>query len=55
LREGRLSVYRGTEGGVATSAVESIHGEDRVAELARMLGDPDGDTARRHALSMLRP
>ncbi len=50
-----LVVSKRAKGGVATSAVEWIHGEDRVAELARMLGDPDGDTARRHALSMLRP
>ena len=50
-----LVVSKRAKGGVATSAVEWIHGEDRVAELARMLGDPDGDTARRHALSMLQP
>jgi DNA repair protein RecN (Recombination protein N) len=50
-----LVVSKRSKGGVATSAVEWIHGEDRVAELARMLGDPDGDTARRHALSMLKP
>ncbi len=50
-----LVVSKRARGGVATSAVEWIHGEDRVAELARMLGDPDGDTARRHALSLLKP
>jgi DNA repair ATPase RecN len=33
--------------------VARIHGEDRVAELARMLGDPDGETARRHAQALL--
>jgi DNA repair protein RecN (Recombination protein N) len=32
--------------------VDSRRGPGR--ELARMLGDPDGDTARRHALSMLK-
>ena len=48
-----LVVSKRARDGVATSAVEWIHGEDRVAELARMLGDPDGDTARRHALSLL--
>ena len=48
-----LVVSKKARGGVATSDVAWIHGEDRVAELARMLGDPDGDTARRHALSML--
>jgi DNA repair protein RecN (Recombination protein N) len=50
-----LVVSKRARAGVATSVVEWIHGEDRVAELARMLGDPDGDTARRHALSMLKP
>ena len=49
-----LVVSKRAKSGVATSAVEWIHGEDRVAELARMLGDADGDTARRHALSMLK-
>ena len=48
-----LVVSKKSRGGVATSDVEWIHGEDRVAELARMLGDPDGETARRHALAML--
>jgi DNA repair protein RecN (Recombination protein N) len=48
-----LVVSKRARGGVATSDVEWIHGEDRVAELARMLGDPDGETARRHALAML--
>jgi len=48
-----LVVSKKSRGGVATSDVGWIHGEDRVAELARMLGDPDGDTARRHALAML--
>ena len=50
-----LVVSKRAKAGVATSVVEWIHGEDRVAELARMLGDPDGATARRHALSMLKP
>jgi DNA repair ATPase RecN len=40
--------------GMATSTVAVLHGEDRVTELARMLGDPDAETARRHALAMLR-
>jgi DNA repair ATPase RecN len=38
---------------LATSDVTMIHGEDRVTELARMLGDPDAATARRHALALL--
>ena len=48
-----LVVSKGVEGGVATSRVETILGEDRVTEIARMLGDPDGAAARRHAEEML--
>lgn len=48
-----LVVSKGVEGGVATSRVELILGEDRVTEIARMLGDPDGAAARRHAEEML--
>ena len=48
-----LVVSKKARGGLATSDVGWIHGEDRVAELARMLGDPDGEAARRHALAML--
>lgn len=40
--------------GIATSDVRPIYGEDRVTELARMLGDADGDTARKHAAAMLK-
>ncbi|HEX5386046.1 MAG TPA: DNA repair protein RecN [Gemmatimonadales bacterium] len=49
-----LVVSKEARRGIATSDVATIHGEDRVAELARMLGDTDGDTARRHAQAMLR-
>jgi DNA repair protein RecN (Recombination protein N) len=49
-----LVVQKRAKGGIATSDVSWIHGEDRVGELARMLGDPDADTARRHAVAMLR-
>jgi len=38
---------------VATSDVQTIHGEDRITELARMLGDADAVTARKHAESLL--
>ena len=48
-----LVVSKKPRGGLATSDVAWIHGEDRVAALARMLGDPDGEAARRHALAML--
>lgn len=51
--ERHLVVSKHAKGGIATSDVAWIHGEDRVAELARMLGDPDAETARRHALAML--
>lgn len=49
-----LVVSKRAKAGVATSDVQVIHGEDRVAELARMLGDADGDAARRHAEALLR-
>jgi DNA repair protein RecN (Recombination protein N) len=49
-----LVVSKRARGGIATSDVALIHGEDRVTELARMLGDPDADTARRHALAILK-
>jgi DNA repair protein RecN (Recombination protein N) len=48
-----LVVAKRTKAGIATSDVLVVHGEDRVAELARMLGDPDGQTARRHAMALL--
>lgn len=48
-----LVVSKRPKGGIATSDVALIHGEDRVSELARMLGDADGEAARRHALAML--
>jgi DNA repair protein RecN (Recombination protein N) len=48
-----LTVAKRTRAGLATSDVAVIHGEDRVAELARMLGDQDAETARRHALALL--
>ncbi len=49
-----LVVSKQARSGVATSDVAWIHGEDRVGELARMLGDADAETARRHALVMLK-
>lgn len=48
-----LVVSKQPRGGVATSDVSAIYGEDRVIEIARMLGDPDGDAARRHAQALL--
>jgi len=49
-----VTVSKRSKAGVATSDVAVLHGEDRVAELARMLGDADADTARRHAMAMLK-
>ncbi len=48
-----LRIAKANRGGIATSDVTLLHGEDRVPELARMLGDPDGDAARRMALALL--
>ena len=48
-----LVVTKGTRGGMATSEVAQVHGEDRVGELARMLGDGEGREARRHAQALL--
>jgi DNA repair protein RecN (Recombination protein N) len=49
-----LVVSKEPRGGIATSDVQLIHGEDRVHEIARMLGDTEGDAARRHAQALLR-
>jgi DNA repair protein RecN (Recombination protein N) len=48
-----LVVSKDSRGGIATSDVGVIHGEDRVTEVARMLGDADSTAARRHAESLL--
>jgi len=52
--DNHLVVSKEARRGIATSDVEVLHGEDRVHELARMLGDAEGDAARRHAQAMLR-
>jgi len=49
-----LVVAKGKKGGLATSDVEAVEGESRVKEIARMLGDADMATARRHAVELLR-
>ncbi|MDH4133114.1 MAG: DNA repair protein RecN [Gemmatimonadota bacterium] len=51
--ERHLVVTKAARRGVATSDVETIHGEDRITEVARMLGDADAETARRHAAALL--
>jgi DNA repair protein RecN (Recombination protein N) len=49
-----LVVAKGKKGGVATSDVAVAGGEPRVKEIARMLGDADMATARRHAALLLK-
>jgi DNA repair protein RecN (Recombination protein N) len=49
-----LAVSKEARRGVATSDVQLLHGEDRIQEIARMLGDAEGEAARRHAQAMLR-
>ena len=52
--DSHLVVSKEARRGIATSDVQVLHGEDRVNEIARMLGDAEGDAARRHAQAMLR-
>jgi len=49
-----LVVTKGARGGVAASDVRVLTGDDRARELARMLGDADLATARRHAEELLK-
>jgi DNA repair protein RecN (Recombination protein N) len=48
-----LVVAKGSDEGMATSDVSVIHGEDRVLELARMLGSAESAAARKHAKELL--
>jgi DNA repair protein RecN (Recombination protein N) len=50
----QLAVAKRERGGVATSDVRLVEGEERVREIARMLGDHDSASARRHAEALLR-
>jgi len=50
----QLVVAKGARGGIATSDVRIVAGEERTRELARMLGDPDMETALGHAAELLR-
>ncbi len=50
----QLVVAKGKKGGIATSDVQVAEGELRVKEIARMLGDADMATARRHAVELLK-
>ncbi len=48
-----LVVSKRARAGMARSDVDVIHGEDRMLEIARMLGDAEGETARKHAQALL--
>jgi DNA repair protein RecN (Recombination protein N) len=49
-----IVVSKGARGGVTAADVTIVAGEDRVAEVARMLGgDPESDTSRAHARELL--
>jgi len=50
----QVVITKGARGGVATSDVHPVDGDDRVREVARMLGDPDLEAALRHARALLR-
>lgn len=49
-----ILVSKGARGGVTTADVSVLAGDDRVAEIARMLGgDPESDLSRAHARELL--
>ncbi len=49
-----IVVTKGARGGVTTADTRVVTGEDRVAELARMLGgDPESEVSRAHARELL--
>jgi DNA repair protein RecN (Recombination protein N) len=49
-----ILVSKGARGGVTTADVAVLDGDERVAEVARMLGgDPESDTSRAHARELL--
>ena len=50
----QLAVAKGARGGIATSDVRVVDGDERAREIARMLGDQDSATARQHAEELLR-
>jgi DNA repair protein RecN (Recombination protein N) len=47
-------IAKGARGGLATSDVQVVAGDDRTRELARMLGDPDMRSALGHAAELLK-
>ena len=52
--DSHLVVSKVARRGLATSDVQVLHGEDRINEIARMLGNAEDDAARRHAQALLR-
>jgi DNA repair protein RecN (Recombination protein N) len=49
-----IVVSKGARGGVTAADVTVVNGDERVAEVARMLGgDPESDTSRAHARELL--
>jgi DNA repair protein RecN (Recombination protein N) len=49
-----IVVTKGAKGGVTTADTRVVAGEDRITEIARMLGgDPDSDVSRAHARELL--
>ncbi len=49
-----IQVSKGARGGVTTADVSVLVGDDRVAEIARMLGgDPESEVSRAHARELL--
>jgi DNA repair protein RecN (Recombination protein N) len=49
-----LRVQKALESGVSTARVYVLHGEERVREIARMLGgDPESQKSREHARELL--
>jgi DNA repair protein RecN (Recombination protein N) len=52
--DGHLVVEKGARRGVATTRVRALAGEERVREIARMLGgDPESARSREHARELL--
>jgi DNA repair protein RecN (Recombination protein N) len=48
-----LVVTKRPKGGIATADVRAVSGEERIQEVARMLGDAEGAVARQHARELL--
>lgn len=51
--EHHVVVSKRAKGGIATADVTAVSGEERITELARMLGDPADPVVRNHAAGLL--